>query len=232
MQEQWKPIEGFEGLYEVSDLGNIKSLNYNHTIGNVKLLKPVKNKGDYFQVTLYKDKIQFIKKIHRLVAQAFIPNPDNKPQVNHIDGNKQNNAVSNLEWTTSQENVIHSWENGLSVMTEETKNKISQSLKGEKNPFYGKHHTEEAKRKLSESHKGKYHTEETKRKMSESRKGKRTGKDNPFAKKVICITTGEIFDCIKDAERKYNVDSSSIVRCCKGAQKSSKGFKWEYMKGE
>lgn len=208
MQERWKAIKGFEGLYEVSDLGNIKSLNYNHTIGNVKLLKPVKNKGDYFQVTLYKDKIQFIKKIHRLVAQAFIPNPENKPQVNHIDGNKQNNTVSNLEWTTSQENVIHSWENGLSVMTEETK------------------------RKLSELHRGKHHTEESKKKMSESRKGKRTGKDSPFAKKVICITTGEIFDCIKDAERKYNVDSSSIVRCCKGTQKSSKGFKWEYMKGE
>lgn len=145
MQEIWKPVKDFEGLYEVSNMGNVRSLNYRCT-GEIKILKPGKDKRGYLKVNLYKSSKYSSKRVHRLVATAFIPNLDNKTQVNHIDGNKQNNTVSNLEWCTNSENMQHAWRTGL--RNEETKRKISESLKG-------KHHTEETKKKMSESHKGK-----------------------------------------------------------------------------
>jgi hypothetical protein len=100
-------IREFEGLYEISNLGNVKSLNRPHSPGDT-ILKPYEDKHGYFIVSFYKNRKLFIKKIHRLVAENIIPNPENKPMVNHIDGNKLNNEVSNLEWCTAQENSIHS----------------------------------------------------------------------------------------------------------------------------
>lgn len=144
MNEIWRKIEGFE-KYEVSNLGRVRSLNYRKT-KETKILKPGKDKKGYLKVNLYKSSKHSSKRVHRLVATAFIPNLDNKTQVNHIDGNKQNNTVSNLEWCTNSENMQHAWRTGL--RNEETKRKISESLKG-------KHHTEETKKKMSESHKGK-----------------------------------------------------------------------------
>ena len=103
MKEIWKPVIGFEGIYEVSNLGNIASLNYR---GRNKrgLLKPKPHNG-YYGITLCKEKQKYDFLVHRLVADAFIPNPDNFPQVNHIDENKRNNIVSNLEWCTAKYNL-------------------------------------------------------------------------------------------------------------------------------
>ena len=136
MQEQWKPIERFEN-YEVSSLGNVRSLNYGNT-EEIRALKSRKNKGGYSIINLHKNGKQYTKIIHRLVAQAFIPNPENKKEVNHIDGNKENNAITNLEWCTGKENKQHAWKIGLCRPihhTEETKRKLSEMRKGGKNPL-------------------------------------------------------------------------------------------------
>lgn len=102
MQEIWKDIKGFEGKYQVSNYGNVKSLNYRHT-GKEQLLKPILQNNGYFCVMLYKPNKRFL--IHRLVAEAFIPNHDNLPQVNHKDEDKTNNYVVNLEWCTNKYNL-------------------------------------------------------------------------------------------------------------------------------
>lgn len=92
MQEIWKPIKGYEGLYEVSSLGNVKSLRRN------VFLKPGRKESGYLIVSLYKHNSGKNFYVHRLVAEAFIPNPDNLPIINHKDEVKTNNCVDNLEW--------------------------------------------------------------------------------------------------------------------------------------
>lgn len=110
MTEIWKDIQGYEGIYKVSNLGNVKSCFREGTKGG--LLKKVE-RNHYFRARLWKNgKVKTIG-IHRLVAQAFIPNVDNKPCINHKDGNKQNNVVTNLEWVTYSENALHSYSNSF-----------------------------------------------------------------------------------------------------------------------
>lgn len=109
--EEWTAIKDFEGLYEVSTFGRIKSFKHNKSVG--KILKPGFVGMGYVHVCLHKAGKCYGKLVHRIVAEAFIPNPDGKPEVNHIDGNKLNNHVENLEWVTSKENQNHSLELGL-----------------------------------------------------------------------------------------------------------------------
>lgn len=161
--EEWKDIVGYEGIYQISNLGNVKGFKF--TSGYKEhLLKPLFDKDGYCKVNLYKDRKLKRVSIHRLVASTFIPNPENKPQINHIDGNKQNNSADNLEWVTSKENIRHSIEKGL------TKNK---------------------------------------------------GKDNWKARKVICITTGKVYNCVNDAEKETGVSHQNIIKVCKGERKSA-----------
>lgn len=104
MIEIYKDIPGYEGLYQVSNLGNVKSLkNYHKTIKST-ILKSFIIRG-YYRVELYKNGIGKQLFVHRLVAMTFIPNPNNHPQVNHKDENKLNNSVDNLEWCTAKYNI-------------------------------------------------------------------------------------------------------------------------------
>ena len=103
MQEIWKDIEGYEG-YKVSNLGRIKSLNYNHT-GKEKILKLRLNSDGYYYVFLCKNGEMKNFKVHRLVALSFIPNPENKECIDHINGIKVDNRVENLRWCTQKENM-------------------------------------------------------------------------------------------------------------------------------
>ena len=109
MKEEWKPNTGYEGLYEASNTGKIKSFQR----GKARILSLCKNSQGYLQVVLRKDKAVKSLYVHRLVASAFMPNPNNKPEVNHIDGNKANNNINNLEWVTRKENASHAVKMGL-----------------------------------------------------------------------------------------------------------------------
>ena len=99
MNEVWKPVKGYEGLYEVSNQGEVKSLRTN------MILTPVRATVGYMKLSLCRNGEIKNRYIHRIVAQAFIPNPNNLPQVNHKDEDKTNNAVSNLEWCTPKHNM-------------------------------------------------------------------------------------------------------------------------------
>lgn len=144
MIEIWKDIEDYEGIYQVSNLGRVKRV----TSG--RILKGNKDRKGYLLVGLYKHSIRCSKQIHRLVAQAFIPNTENKPQVNHIDENKINNMVSNLNWMTAKENMNHGTRNeraGKAVSKRLSIAIIATNIKtDESTEFYG---TRECARQLN-----------------------------------------------------------------------------------
>lgn len=166
MKEVWKPIPNFEGLYDVSNFGRVKSLPRNGTISKSRILKPLKKKSGYLDIVLQKNGKRTYKHIHQIVALTFIPNPLDKPQVNHKDGNKYNNHVNNLEWNTASENLNHKY----------------RILKCKPS----RHHM----------------------------------------KSIVCLETGEIFDSIKAAERKYGESYGAIQHYLVGKTKSAYGLHW------
>lgn len=114
--EVWKDVVGFEGLYKVSNLGNVKRVGFfrgvNKAYLNGYILKPTDNGKGYLRVKLTKDNKSKRFMLHRIIAEAFIENPLKKRCVNHIDHNKKNNSIENLEWCTHSENVIHAINHG------------------------------------------------------------------------------------------------------------------------
>lgn len=182
-----KLIEGCPG-YAITSDGQVWSFKTN------KYLKQKIDRYGYPCVSLSINNKNKTMTVHRLVAEAFIPNPDNKPTVNHKDENKLNNSVNNLEWMTVAENNCYGTHYQRSSET-----------------LLGREITDEARKKISEKNKGRKLTDKQRKKISLSHMGEKHCR----ARSVRCVETQEVFYCISDAARAYNIDKSAIVANCK-----------------
>lgn len=220
MEEVWKDINGYEGLYQVSNCGRIRSLDRYDSMGRFRkgIIKADTHNGyGYRNVMLSKDGRSETLYVHRLVALAFIPNDNNLPQVNHKDENKENNHVDNLEWCTNEYNSNYGNHNEKlskahtgKKLSEEHKKSIGKSTKERwKDTDY--------RNKVLSSRAGYTHSEETKEKMSEKAK-----------RKVRCIETGEVFNSMNEAGERYNRQPCNLGRAIKN-NKTFAGYHWEYI---
>lgn len=199
--EVYACIEGYHN-YLVTSHGRVLSLKYR----KIRELKQGKDRGGYLHVSLFKNGRGYSKRVHRLVAEAFIHNYDNKNDVNHIDENKTNNHVSNLEWMTRKENLNYGSHN----------ERMSNSLKGRKL-------SDEHKEKIIKSNIGKKRSDETKRKIS--------GKNNYQARAVVGFKINgcaiKYYTFISECENDC-FNTSNISSCCRKKRKSHKGYDWYY----
>lgn len=203
MEEIWKDIEGYEGLYQVSNLGRVKNVKRNRVTYGMK-----GDKDGYLRIGLSKDGILKTYKVHRLVAMAFIPNPDNKPFIDHINTVKDDNRVQNLRWCTSKEN------NNNPI----TKIKMGKAKKGFK-------HTDECKKRMSEIQKQIWlnYTDEEKEIIRKKRIETAQRK-----KVIIYYSTGEIFgifDSINAAADKIGITYSIISSSLHGHNINASAFR-------
>lgn len=129
MKDTWRPVKGYEDRYIINQIGTVISLNYRNT-GNPKELASSDNGRGYLMVCLSKNGTSVPELIHRLVANTFIPNPNNLPQVNHIDEDKLNNSVTNLEWVTRSQNMRHGTARSR-MIEKQSKPIVAKDLKGE-----------------------------------------------------------------------------------------------------
>lgn len=218
--EEWRDVIGFEGLYQVSNLGRVKGLdrlvdtninNVDKRISKGKLLKPQFNNKGYKRVNLCKNGTFKSVFVHRLVAEAFIPNPNNYPVVNHKDENKQNNCVENLEWCTQKYNM--NW-NGVMKKVGLKLRKTDEEKKYNRKK-YEEAHKEERRRYMQEYHRKHYIPTDTRTK-----------------KKVSQYTIEGIhikdYDSIAEA---YNDTGVRHIGCvCNGSRNSAGGYIWKWTK--
>lgn len=197
-QEIWKDIEGYEGLYQVSNMGRVMRVNTQH------ILRPCIGTTGYWIVALSKNGITKTWKIHRLVAMAFVPNPCNKREVGHKDENPLNSCADNLEWVTSFENCnmpLH-------------KKRLSSALRGKRDSIKTRRKKREAQLG-TKSHlfgvSGGLHPK--------SRSVQRFTKDGHFI---------DEYGSISDASRILSITAQHISACCVGRRKSAGGYLWRY----
>ena len=204
--EEWKVIKGYEN-YAVSNYGNVKNIKTNY-----QLKTRVNKKTGYVQVEIRKDGKSRTFNCHRLVAIAFIDNPNNLEEVNHKDENKTNNHVDNLEWCDRKYNVNYGTHNervsktkkeNPHIYTDEESKRISERVSGEKHWNYGNTWDEETKTKNMKS--------------------------QPNRKQVRCVETGEIFDSINQVAKILGVKNSRVRDAIthRNRTQTCGGYHWE-----
>lgn len=213
--EEWRPIKGFEGLYEVSNLGRVRSVDRitHYSDGRIgrmygKILSPTLAGGGYARVILVKDGKKYSKTVHRLVAEVFIPNPDNLPFIDHINCIRNDSRVENLRWCTPSGNN----QNPITNM------RMSLSHKG-------KSMTKEAIEKAKATRNKKKGTEEYRLFIERKRRVRFCKQVEQFDKQGNKI--GEYFSA-SEAARKLGLGSTTISDAATGRLKTAGGYIWKY----
>lgn len=199
LNQEFVDIDGYDGHYQIGSLGCVISKK----CGKSKVLKPADKKG-YERVSLIMNGKVKVFSVHRLVAFAFIKNPENKTEVNHINGIKNDNRVCNLEWCTSKENAIH------------------------RRDVLGYRPSLDVRRKMSESHIGKKHTAESIKKMSDSHKGKiftLKHREN-LSKKVYCIKTLKVWNSTKSCAEELGLKHNTLSHRLNGKLRNNTSLRY------
>lgn len=221
--EEWRDIVGYEGRYQVSNLGRVRSLNYMRT-GRIQVLRPKISKYGYSEIGLLKYGIMKHYKVARLVALSFIPNPEDKPCIDHIDTIRNNDRMSNLRWVTNSENMRNpityakccklAQKRNLGRKTSDKTKQILRELNlGEKNAFYGRKHTEESLQKMRDY------------KASETHLRKVVKPVTQYTKDGVKVRD---WLCAKYAGVELGINISCITQVILGKKKSCGGFIWCY----
>lgn len=204
MKEEWKDIKEFEGLYQVSNTGKVKSLDRtvirkDGVIANYKecILKGRVMRNGYLAIFLSKNGKYKSYYIHRLVAEAFIPNLDNLPEIDHIDTDKTNNGVENLRWVTHVENMNNPRTKEMRYGNCEKSKNINKNTM-------------------------RIISQETKDKIREIKSIKVVQLDKDTNEPI------KIWSSAMEAQRERGFDHGHIIKCCKGNRKTHKGYKWMY----
>jgi hypothetical protein len=233
--EIWKDIPGWEGLYKVSNYGNFMSFHYNKWKTVTATVSNTKYKCKRIRLSAGKGRrITYLA--HRLVALAFIPNPENKPCINHKDGNPSNNLLTNLEWCTVSENNKHQYDVLGRVISDKHKEIVRQTRIRLGN-------SQEVRNKISKALKGKrpknletLWNKESRAKVGDKLRGIKRPKEIfknmlvpvcQYSMNGNYITT---YNSFSEAAESTNTDRSSIINVARGNRKSAGGYKWEYAK--
>ena len=253
MEEIWKDVVGYEGLYQVSNLGRVRSTTREviHSSGmvqhrNGKILSVDKGEKGYLSVYLYREGKKKFYGIHRLVAQAFLPNPNNLPQVNHKDENTSNNMVENLEWCTRKYNVNYGTARKRGLATKRAKNSIGAEIPVLQYELDGKfvkrydssraaeRETETSSVAIRRCCVGKYRQNKGflwiyERDIETLEQRLKDIRDNVLKRFVQLSLEGEfikLWNSATIAERTIGIRESSIRMCADGKYKTAGGFKW------